>query len=56
VIPFEDNNSTELDHDFVTSLIFELERKWFGGEEHDSDDPLTKLRDDDGWPFPTSDD
>jgi hypothetical protein len=25
IIPFEDNNSTELDHDFVTNLIFEIE-------------------------------
>jgi len=56
VIPFEDNNSTELDYDYITSLIFELERKWFGSEEHDSDDPITELKDDDGWPFPTSDD
>jgi len=56
VIPFEDNNGTELDHDYVTSLIFELERKWFGTEEYDSDDHLTKLRDDNGWPFPTADD
>lgn len=24
VIPFEDNNSTELDHDFVTKLIFDI--------------------------------
>jgi hypothetical protein len=26
-IPFEDNNSTELDHDFVTNLIFEIEKR-----------------------------
>jgi hypothetical protein len=24
IIPFEDNNSTELDHDFVTKLIFDI--------------------------------
>jgi hypothetical protein len=27
VIPFEDNNSTELDHDFVTDLIFKIEER-----------------------------
>jgi hypothetical protein len=27
VIPFEDNNSTELDHDFVTNLIFEIHKR-----------------------------
>jgi hypothetical protein len=27
VIPFEDNNSTELDHKFVTELIFEIEKR-----------------------------
>jgi hypothetical protein len=27
VIPFEDNNSTELDHDFVTELIFKIEER-----------------------------
>ena len=27
IIPFEDNNSTELDHDFVTNLIFEIEKR-----------------------------
>ena len=27
VIPFEDNNSTELDHDFVTKLIFDIEKR-----------------------------
>ena len=31
IIPFEDNNSTELDHDFVTQLIFDIEKR-------DSDD------------------
>lgn len=61
VIPFEDNNSTELDHDYIATLIFELDKKWFGdsernSEEHDSDDPITKLIDDDDWPYPTSDD
>lgn len=24
IIPFEDNNSTELDHDFITKLIFDI--------------------------------
>ena len=27
VIPFEDNNSTELDHDFVTDLIFKIHER-----------------------------
>ena len=27
VIPFEDNHSTELDHDFVTKLIFEIKER-----------------------------
>lgn len=27
VIPFEDNNSTELDHDFVTDLIFKINER-----------------------------
>jgi hypothetical protein len=27
VIPFEDNNSTELDHQFVTQLIFEVDKR-----------------------------
>ena len=27
IIPFEDNSSTELDHDFVTNLIFEIEKR-----------------------------
>ena len=27
IIPFEDNNSTELDPDFVTKLIFDIERR-----------------------------
>ncbi len=27
VIPFEDNNSTELDHDFVTDLIFKIQER-----------------------------
>ena len=27
IIPFEDNNSTELDHDFVTQLIFDIEKR-----------------------------
>jgi len=27
IIPFEDNNSTELDHDFITNLIFEIEKR-----------------------------
>jgi hypothetical protein len=27
IIPFEDNNSTELDHDFVTELIFKIEER-----------------------------
>ena len=27
VIPFEDNNSTELDHEFVTKLIFDIEKR-----------------------------
>ena len=27
VIPFEDNNSTELDHEFVTQLIFDIEKR-----------------------------
>ena len=56
VIPFEDNNSTELDPDYVNALIFELDEKYYGAIEYDSDDPITKLRDDDGWPFPTADD
>ena len=32
VIPFEDNNSTELDHDFVTNLIFEIEKRDSGDD------------------------
>lgn len=28
VIPFEDNNSTELDHDFVTDLIFKIQERY----------------------------
>jgi hypothetical protein len=27
IIPFEDNNTTELDHDFITNLIFEIEKR-----------------------------
>ena len=27
IIPFEDNNSTELDHEFVTNLIFEIKKR-----------------------------
>ena len=27
IIPFEDNNSTELDHDFVTDLIFKIQER-----------------------------
>jgi hypothetical protein len=27
VIPFEDNNSTELDHEFVTQLIFAIHKR-----------------------------
>ena len=27
IIPFEDNNSTELDHKFVTDLIFEIKKR-----------------------------
>ena len=27
IIPFEDNNSTELDHDFATNLIFEIHKR-----------------------------
>ena len=27
ITPFEDNSSTELDHDFVTNLIFEIEKR-----------------------------
>jgi len=27
VVPFEDNNSTELDHEFVTKLIFEIKKR-----------------------------
>jgi hypothetical protein len=27
IIPFEDNSSTELDHDFVTDLIFQIEKR-----------------------------
>ena len=27
VIPFEDNNSTELDHQFITQLIFEVDKR-----------------------------
>ena len=27
VIPFEDNNSTELDHQFITQLIFEIDKR-----------------------------
>lgn len=27
IIPFEDNNSTELDHDFLTELIFDIEKR-----------------------------
>ena len=32
VIPFEDNNSTELDHDFVTNLIFDIEKRDSGDD------------------------
>jgi hypothetical protein len=27
VIPFEDNNSTELDHDFIANLIFAIQKR-----------------------------
>jgi hypothetical protein len=27
VIPFEDNNSTELDHKFITDLIFAIQKR-----------------------------
>lgn len=27
IIPFEDNNSTELDHKYITNLIFEIEKR-----------------------------
>ena len=30
VIPFEDNNSTELDHEFVNKLIFDIEKRQNG--------------------------
>jgi len=32
LIPFEDNNSTELDHDFVTNLIFEIVKRDSGDD------------------------
>ena len=32
VIPFEDNNSTELDHEFVTQLIFDIEKRDSGDD------------------------
>jgi hypothetical protein len=56
VIPFEDNNSTELDPDYITTLIFELDEKYYGAIDYDSDDPMTARREDEGWPYPTSDD
>jgi hypothetical protein len=30
IIPFEDNNSTELDHDFVKQLIFDIHKRTYG--------------------------
>jgi len=50
VIPFEDNNSTELDHEVVYDLIFKI-------AERDSYEPTTaKLSTDENgkanWPFP----
>jgi hypothetical protein len=30
IIPFEDNNSTELDHEFVNKLIFDIEKRQNG--------------------------
>ena len=50
VIPFEDNHGTELDPDYINALIFELDEKYYGSMDD------TQMRDDDGWPFPTSDD
>jgi len=50
VIPFEDNNSTELDHEFVYDLIFKI-------AERDGFEPTAaKLSTDENgkanWPFP----
>ena len=50
VIPFEDNNSTELDHEFVYDLIFNIAKR-------DEYEPTTaKLSTDENgkanWPFP----
>jgi hypothetical protein len=56
VIPFEDNNSTELDPDYITTLIFELDEKYYGPIDYDSDDPMTARQENEGWPYPTSDD
>lgn len=53
VIPFEENNSTELDPDYVNALIFELDEKYYGEFEQNSNTPQI---DEDGWPFPTADD
>ncbi len=49
IIPFEDNNSTELDHEFVTDLIFKIaERDGF-----DFDDDKEERLPSNAWPFPT---
>lgn len=56
VVPFEDNNSTELDSDYVATLIFQLDEKYYGGNTYDSDDPMTSRLDGEGWPYPTADD
>ena len=50
VIPFEDNNSTELDHEFATKLIFDIYKRDNNGIDYDSDSSESQST---KWPFPT---
>ena len=50
VIPFEDNNSTELDHEFATKLIFDIYKRDNNGVDYDSDSSESQST---KWPFPT---
>jgi hypothetical protein len=51
IIPFEENNSTELDSDFVVDLIFKIaERDGFDFDGDNKERPPSNA-----WPFPTKD-
>jgi hypothetical protein len=50
IIPYEDNNSTELDHEFVNQLIFDIYKRDRDGNDYDSDSSESLST---KWPFPT---